>query len=195
SDVRAIVFLDRPRRLATHGKETVLLFNLESGKTEPERTVALAGGGVRKLVADQERSRLVVGFENGAIGSLSLPDLTPGPRLENAHEGGVACLALSPDGRLLATASDHRVVLRDATSLEELLRFPLWDGTLRNLTFDARGRRLAIVGTGNDVDLWDLDALRDGLTEIGLAWDRPPPAVALAATPAPEGEQLRPVVP
>src|SRR4029077_8018454 len=147
------------------------------------------GGGIRKLVADRERSRLVVGFENGAIGSLSLPDLTPGPRLEKAHEGGVAYLALSPDGRLLATGSDHRVVLRDALSLEPLLRFPLWDGTLRDLTFDCTGRRLAIVGTGNDVDLWDLDALRDGLTEVGLAWDRPPPAVAAAAGLAPEGEQ------
>jgi eukaryotic-like serine/threonine-protein kinase len=195
SRVNSIVFLDHPRRLATHGRDAVLLFNLESGKLDPERKVDLAGGGIRKLVANRERSRLVVGFENGAIGSLSLPDLTPGPRLEKAHEGGVAYLALSPDGRLLATGSDHRVVLRDALSLEPLLRFPLWDGTLRDLTFDCTGRRLAIVGTGNDVDLWDLDALRAGLTEVGLAWDRPPPPVAAAAGLAPEGEHLRPAVP
>jgi hypothetical protein len=144
-------------------------------------------------VADRQGSRLVVGFESGAIGSLSLPDFIPGTRLEKAHEGGVACMALSPNGRLLATGSDHRVVLRDALSFETLLSFPLWDGTLRDLTFDATGRRLAVVGTGNDVDLWDLDALRDGLTEVGLAWDRPAPAVVPA--PDPEGDRLRPAVP
>jgi serine/threonine protein kinase/WD40 repeat protein len=191
--VYSIVFLDRPRRLVTHGKYAVLLFNLESGKLE--RKVDLPGGGIQKLVADRERSRLVVGFESGALGSLSLPDLTPGPRLEKAHGGSVACLALSPDGRLLASASDHRVVLRDAASFEPLLRFPPWEGTLRDLTFDAQGRRLAIVGTGNDVDLWDLDALRDGLTEVGLGWDRPAPAVVPAAGLAPEGEPRRPAVP
>jgi WD40 repeat protein/serine/threonine protein kinase len=195
SEVHALVFLDRPRRLVTHGKDAVLLFNLESGKTEPERTVALAGGRIRTLVADRARSRLVVGLENGALGSLSLPDLTPGPRLEHAHDGSVACLALSPDGRLLASASDHRVVLRDARTFEPLLHFPLWDGTLRDLTFDATGRRLATVGTGNDVDLWDLDALRDGLTEVGLAWDRPAPAAAPSSDLAPKGEPLRPAVP
>src|SRR5439155_13329279 len=127
--------------------------------------------------------------------SLSLPDLTPGPRLENAHAGSVDCLALSPDGRLLATGgADHRVVLRDAMSFETLLGFPMWAGELRDLTFDSKGRRLAIVGTDSDVDLWDLAALRDGLTGVGLAWDRPAPAVAPGSGLAAEGEHLRPTV-
>jgi eukaryotic-like serine/threonine-protein kinase len=192
STIRSIVFLDRPRILVTHGKDAVFFFNLETGT---ERKVDLAGGGIRKLVADRQRSRLVVGFENGALGSLSLPDLTPGPRLENAHEGAVAYLALSPDGRLLATGSDHRVVLRDAMSFETLLVLPLWAGELRDLTFDSRSRHLAIVGTDTDIDLWNLAALYDGLTAVGLAWDRPAPAVVPASDVAPEGEHLRPAVP
>jgi WD40 repeat protein/tetratricopeptide (TPR) repeat protein len=192
STVYSIVFLDRPRRLVTHGKDAVLLFNLESGKRQ--REVALAGGGIRKLVADRARSRLVVGFQSGAIECLSLPDLTPRRRLEKAHDGKVRCLALSPDGRLLATASDHRVVLRDAMSFETLLAFPLWSGTVRDLTFDSTGRRLAIVGTGCDVDLWDLAALRDGLAAVGLAWDRAAPAIP-ASGQRPEAEYHRPAVP
>jgi WD40 repeat protein len=192
SEVRAIVFLDR-RLLVTHGKDAVLLFNLESGKLE--RKLDLAGGDIRMLVADQARKRLVVGSRSGAIGSLSLPDLTPGTRLEKAHDGSVECLALSPDGRLLATTSDHRVVLRDARSLEMLLAFPLWAGTVRDLTFDSQGRRLAVVGTDTDVDLWDLAALYDGLTALGLAWERPTAAVAPASDLAPEGEPFRSAVP
>jgi WD40 repeat protein len=194
SPVYSIVYLDCPRSLVTHGKEAALLFNLESGKLE--KKVDLAGAGdIRTLSANREGSRVVVGFENGAIRSLSLPDLTPGPPLEQAHEGSVACLALSPDGRLLASASDHRVVLRDALSFEALLWFPLWDGTLRHLAFDATGRRLAIVGTGNEVDLWDLNALRDGLTKVCLTWDRPPATVVSPSNFAPEGEQPRLTVP
>jgi hypothetical protein len=193
SDVKSIAFLDRPRSLVTHGKDAALLFNLESGKLE--RKVDLAGGGIERFVANRERSRLVVGFESGAIGILSLPDLTPGARVENAHDGKVWCLALSPAEHLLAIGYHHRVMLRDAVTLEPLLRFPSWDGTLRCLTFDAKGHRLAIVGTGNDVDLWDLDALRDGLREVGLSWDRPTPTVAPAAALASESEQPQAAVP
>ncbi|HZT83040.1 MAG TPA: hypothetical protein VFA26_22610, partial [Gemmataceae bacterium] len=189
SDVRSIVFLDQSPCLVAHGKDAVFLFNVESG--QEEQKVHLAGGGIRRLVADRARGRLVVGLQSGAIVSLSLPDLTPGPGLENAHDGSVECLALSPDGRLLATASDHRMVLRDALSFEAFLGLPLWAGTVRDMTFDSEGRRLAVVGTGSDVDLWDLTALHDGLTALGLAWDRPAAAVVPAPALAPEGKQFR----
>ena len=191
SQVNSIIFLDSPRRLLTYDRASVVVFDLESGD---KQTFDLAGGRIRKLAADRERKSLVVGFESGALARFSLPDLTPVTRLEKAHTGSVACLAMSPDGRLLASASDHRVVLRDAQSLETLLQFPLWDGTLRDLTFACNGRRLAVVGTGNDVELWDLDALHEGLTDVGLDWDRPA-AVDPVAEAAARGEHIPHAVP
>jgi WD40 repeat protein len=192
SQVNSIVFLDR-RRLVTHGRDAILLYDLESGKLEQKVDLA---GGIQKLAADGAQSRLVVGLRSGALASLSLPDLTPGPRLENAHEGVVEWLALSPDGRLLATlGADRRVVLRDAMSFETLLNFPLRDGTPLEVIFDATGHRLAVVSTGEDPDVWDLDALRDGLAKVGLAWDQPAPAVVPAPGLSPQGEPLRPAVP
>ena len=147
-----------------------------STPVDVERQVTLQGG-VRRFVADFAHNRLVVAFQSGAIGSVSLPGLSPGHRLENTHKGTVECLALSPDGRLLATGGvDHHVVLRDALSFEPLLSFPEWNGTVRDMAFDASSRRLAIVGSDPDVELWDLAALSDGLTAVGLPWDRPSPA-------------------
>jgi serine/threonine protein kinase/WD40 repeat protein len=166
--IRAIVFLDRPRCIVANGKDSVSLFNLESGE---QHTVPL-GADIRSLAADRTGSRLVVGLQSGGLASLSLPDLTAGLRLEKAHPGSVDCLALSPDGRLLATGgADHRVVLRYAATFEPLLAFPAWTGELRNLTFDRTGNRLATVGTSSDVDMWDLAVLHDRLAAMRLDWD------------------------
>jgi WD40 repeat protein len=182
AEVRSIVFLEGPRRLVTHGKDAVLVFDIASGKLD--KTVAPAGGGIRTMAADPARRRLLVALQSGGIASLSLPELAPGPHLEKAHDSGVECLAWSPDGQLLATAgADRRVVLRDAATLETILSFPLWAGTPRNLAFDCTGRHLAVVGSDCDVDLWDIYALREGLTSINLAWDQPTPA----KSPAPGG--------
>src|SRR5262249_35234854 len=93
------------------------------------------------------------------------------------------------------SGSDHRVVLRDAMSFETLLVLPIWAGTVRNLTFDSKGRRLAIVGTDSDVDLWDVAALREGLTALGLAWDRPAAGVVPAPGLVPQREHVLPEVP
>ena len=51
------------------------------------------------------------------------------------------------------------------------------------MAFDASSRRLAIVGTDPDVELWDLAALSDGLTGVGLSWDRPSRAAVSTAGP------------
>ncbi|MCI0639577.1 MAG: protein kinase [Gemmataceae bacterium] len=172
--IQSIVYLDA-HRLVTNGNDKVFLFDLESGT---EQTVDVSGGGIRAIALDRKGNRLVVALQSGALAGVSLPDLTLGPRLEKAHAGSVEYLALSPDGRLLATGGkDHRAVLRDARSFEPLLSFPVWAGELRCLTFDSKSRRLAVVGTSSDVDLWDLAALYDGLSEIGLAWDQPAGAV------------------
>ncbi len=173
--IGSIAFLEGGRRLVTHGSDLVLLCNVDTGDVERQVTLP---GGVRSFVADSARNRLVVAFQSGAIGNVALPGLSPGHRLEGADEGAVECLALSPDGRLLATGGvDHRVVLRDPLSFEPLLSFPEWNGKLRDMAFDASSRRLALVGSDPDVELWDIAALSDGLVGVGLAWDRPSPAV------------------
>ncbi len=69
-------------------------------------------------------------------------------------------------------------MLRDPLTFEPLLYFPEWTRTLRDMAFDCASRRLAIVGRDSDLELWNIAALKDGLTDVGLAWDRPTPATA-----------------
>ncbi len=192
-EVRSLVWLDRPRRLVAHGADAVFRFDPASGTLDRKGDPAC--GGIQTFVADRARTRLVVGYRSGALATLSLPALAPGGRLDAAHAGRVDHLALSPDGRLLATGGGERcVVLRDAATFDVLLRFPVWAGELRDVTFDSKGRFLAVVGTESDVDLWHLDALHEGLRELGLSWDRPPPP-ASAVPEAHETESPRPAGP
>jgi hypothetical protein len=86
------------------------------------------------------------------------------------------------------------VVLREAMSLEALLTFPLSDGMPMFPTFDSTGRRLAITSTGEDVALWDIQAMHDGLAEIGLAWDQPPRTIGSAPSAAHGDDHLQPAV-
>jgi WD40 repeat protein len=182
TSIGSIAFLDGDRRLVTQGDDSVLLSNLQTG--EVERRVTLEGG-IRKCVVDRERGRLVVAFTSGAIGSFSLPGLTAGHRLESAHHGSVECLALSPDGHVVATGgADHRLVLRDPLTFRPLLYFPEWTRTLRDMAFDSASRRLAIVGTDSDLELWNIAALKDGLTDVGLAWEQTTGAAARNDGPA-----------
>jgi eukaryotic-like serine/threonine-protein kinase len=195
--IRSIAFLDSDRRLVTHGNESVFIYDLEAGHVE--RRVTLPGG-IRRFVVDRHRRRLILAFESGAIESISLPELTNVHRLENAHHGPVKCLDLSPDGRLVATGGeDHRVVLRDPMTFQPLLYFPDWTRTLRDLAFDCVSRRLAVVGTDSDLELWNIAALEAGLAKVGLAWNQPTRAPAPGEGPnshrsraAPEVVVIRP---
>jgi len=171
--VWSIAFLDEGRKLVAEvSNGALVLFDLESGKAEKSVTLP---GGIRRFVLDQTRQLLIVAFNSGDLCSLSVPDLTPGKRLEKAHPTAVESLALSPDGRLLATGgADRRVVFRDPLSFEPLLAFPAWTAMVKDLAFTPSGRWLAYVGADSDVALWDLTLVREGLLSAGLAWDQPP---------------------
>jgi WD40 repeat protein len=171
SRVASVAFHNAGRQLFV-GLETgeVSLFDLEP--SGPARRIHLPDG-CRRLVVDIRRNRAVVGGSTGAVTALSLPDLGVALRLAKGHDGPIASLAVTRDGRLLATSGmDRRVVLRDAETFRALLTFPAWTGVVRELAFDVSGRWLALAGADSDVSLWDLRMVHDELAALGLAWDQ-----------------------
>jgi WD40 repeat protein len=168
--VSSVAFLDKGKwLLAAIMGGPLAVIDLES--EGPPRVVSVPDGCYRSLVLPGETG-VLVGTFTGSVLRLSLPDLREEARLDQAHAGTVASLALSPDGRLLATGgADRRVVLRDAATFRPYLSLPEWTGVIKGLAFDATGRWLAFVGADADVALWDIDAVRRGLADAGLAWD------------------------
>jgi WD40 repeat protein len=77
----------------------------------------------------------------------------------SAHSGsGVTCLALSPDGKRVATgASDGTVKLWDAESLKQLSSLPgAHTGGVKSVQFSPDGKTLASGGLDKAAKLWDV---------------------------------------
>jgi WD40 repeat protein len=77
------------------------------------------------------------------------------------HEGAVHGVALSPDGKFLAScAGDKRVHLREIATGKELGPFPALKGDVLGVAFAPDGKTLVSSGADKTIRFWQLDPIK-----------------------------------
>jgi hypothetical protein len=77
------------------------------------------------------------------------------------HEGAVLGVALSPDGKWLAScAGDKRVHLREVATGKELGPFPALKGDVLSIAFAPDGKTLVSGGADKTLRVWQLDPVK-----------------------------------
>jgi serine/threonine protein kinase/WD40 repeat protein len=149
---------------------------------------ARASAVVRSLVFDPTGQRL---FFVAADGKLASWDWR-GTGGKQSTTRPAYHLALSPDGRWLATASPARgVVIDDRHTGTELLALPPEEGDIWALSWSPDGTRVALGLSDGGLAIWNLEEVRARLAEFGIT------APSTRAEPPPRQDQpaAKPLLP
>jgi WD40 repeat protein len=102
------------------------------------------------------------------------------------HEGTVLAIAVSPDGRTLASGGEDRMLcLWELPTGRALARWDAHDANVTALAFHSDGRTLISGSADGLLRLWDLPAIRHELATMGLDWSDTEHPSMLAPTPIP----------
>jgi len=120
-----------------------------------------------RLAAGYSKNRVMIwDFGGAAIGdSLKQPTMTL-----DGHTHDVYCVAYSPDGRWLASASWHEVIIWDTATYKEVHRIGGFRGLIWSVAWSPDRPLLAVGGGHEDagtIELWDMSKLREKAAPAG----------------------------
>ncbi len=169
-----IVAVAAGRRWVVAGSDddNVRAFRVTDG-TRPVQTWPGPGGSISSVALSGDETLAVIGTRSGRVRVARVPGGELVTDLEG-HTDEVTSVVLSPDDRMLATASKDRTIrlwLRRGDSFEELLALGSPSGGVVACRFRPDGKKLAfLVKNETAVRIWHLDRLDRRLEAMNLAW-------------------------
>jgi WD40 repeat protein/class 3 adenylate cyclase len=170
----AVAYSPDGTRLATSSGELaegkVRIWNATTGQELLSFFVTYVG----RIRFNAEGTRLAITYADTSGDYAGIWDAATGEQLTalSGHTGYIQDLQFSPDGTLLATASeDHTVKVWDLASAEELFTFSGYIDIVDNVEFSPDGTLLATSGWDQKTKIWDLATGQEQLTLLGqLLW-------------------------
>jgi WD40 repeat protein/mono/diheme cytochrome c family protein len=175
----AMAFAAGPNLYAVAGYRRV---ELRSGVDRTlVRTIEGLAGSVNDVAFTADGATLAIASGNpGVRGEIRLVKVADGSTLHaiDAHADAVYCIALSPDGKTLASGSyDQQVKLWDVATGRALRPLNGHNGAVFDVAFRPDGKTLATASVDRTVKLWDvatgerLDTLSESTKELyAVAW-------------------------
>lgn len=138
----------------TAGGNPIYLYDPETGK-ETGRLEGHASGGVRRIEFTPDGKKLVSG---GFDGTLRVWDLATSKEVASAKadSGTVYGVAVSPDGKAVATAGRDGLRLWEVETCKEVVREPMSKHNCITVAFSPDGKTLA-AGDSSGVTLWEAE--------------------------------------
>ena len=140
----AVGFGDRPLGNSDLGTRSIL-----HGHSRPVTSLRFSPDCSHPGLLQRRRDRQALGSSLRAVN----------PSLETAfpRARSINCLAISPDGQLLATFGlKTGLILWDLETGKQIAKLGDREGPVLNLTFSPDGRTLAAGTTSGEIELWDV---------------------------------------
>jgi eukaryotic-like serine/threonine-protein kinase len=170
------------------GDHTVKVWNAAAGQDSLPRWNRYQ---INCLAFSRDGQRLVSGgynLDTEGSTNVTIWDAARGyePLTLKGHTQFVTCVAVSPDGRRVASGSEDQTVrLWDAKTGQELAALQGHTGRVSSVAFSPDGKRLASAGQAeNIVRVWDADTGKEARTLRGHAGE------VCCVTFSPDGERL-----
>ncbi|MGE0816765.1 MAG: TIR domain-containing protein [Vicinamibacterales bacterium] len=165
SGVSSVAFVgDDARRLVSAGHDFAVV-EWDLGPSPTSRVLTRDGTSIR-VMAVPGTDALVAGGTDGRIWRWETPTASPSP-FGRVHQSEVIGLAITPDGRLLASVdASGRLYLWNAATGEWLRELP---GPARawSLAFAPRGKILAVGYGDGRIALWNVEDGQEGERPLG----------------------------
>jgi eukaryotic-like serine/threonine-protein kinase len=153
--------------VAVDDRGRVTSWDLDRWRRSAPPLVLPPGQRVREVAFSPNLHRFVASFEDGTLQWRDSATLAPigGPRRHG--RGEVTTMALSRDGRTLATGGDDRQVIRwDVATGERLEPELFYDAPVAAIALAPDGRRIITGTRAGQLHIWDVDS--------GRGFDLPP---------------------